>query len=113
MKIEVKNIYNLTGILKSVDEKLKEEYFEEIIQSENFKLERIISECHRSPENFWYDQDKNEFVLLLKGSAEILFEDNTLIKMKEGDYIIIPAHLKHRVEKTDELQKTFWLTLFY
>ncbi|MEG8947753.1 cupin domain-containing protein [Rosettibacter firmus] len=111
--IELKNIYDLKGIVSSNEEKLIDEFFQNILVTEHFRVERIISECHSSPEGFWYDQDKNEFVLLLKGSAEILFEDNNLIKMKEGDYIIIPAHVKHRVEKTDSFQKTFWLTIFY
>ncbi|MCX7798111.1 MAG: cupin domain-containing protein [Melioribacter sp.] len=111
-RIEVKNIYDLSDIDNS-KEKLKEEFIQNILITKNFRIERIISECHSTPEGYWYDQPENEFVLLLKGSAEILLEDNTLIKMQEGDYIIIPAHIKHRVEKTDAKQKTFWLTLFY
>ena len=33
--------------------------------------------------------------------------------MEEGDYINIPAHTKHRVEKTDSKKETVWLTVFY
>lgn len=105
--IEVKNIF------ENIPQNLSAEFFEDIISSENFRLERIISEGHTSPPEFWYDQEQNEFVLLLSGSAEILFDDDSLVELKPGDYIIIPAHKKHRVEKTDTNKKTFWLTLHY
>ena len=101
------------NIFENIPSSLKDEFFEDIISSPDFKLERIISEGHSSPEGFWYDQDKNEFVLLLSGSAEISFEDEPLIKLRPGDYITIPAHKKHRVEKTDKEEKTFWLALHF
>lgn len=103
----VKNIFG------DVPPNLKDEYFEEIISSANFKLERIISEGHSSPDGFWYDQDKNELVLLISGSAEINFEGGKSIQLKPGDYLTIPAHKKHRVEKTDQNERTFWLALHF
>lgn len=103
--MKIKNIFG------NVPKGLGEEFFENIISTKNMKVERIISQGHTTPIGEWYDQDKNEFVLVLKGSAELLFEKGQVIKMGEGDYIIIPAHVKHRVEKTDE--ETVWLTIFY
>lgn len=103
----------MKNIFEDVPENLSTEFFENIISSENFRLERIISEGHSSPPDFWYDQEKNEFVLLLTGSAVISFEDNSFVELKPGDYIIIPAHKKHRVEKTDSISKTIWLALHY
>lgn len=105
--IEKKNIYD------SQPRSTEVEFFEDLISESGFRLERIISEGHASPENFWYDQNENEFVLLLQGSAEISFEDGQTIRMSDGDYIIIPKHTKHRVEKTAPSKKTFWLTLFF
>lgn len=104
-------------IVKNIFEKiplsLKEEFFEDVLTTENFKIERIVSEGHGTPENYWYDQDKNEFVILISGSAELLFENDKKIELNPGDYLIIPAHKKHRVLKTDTIQKTFWLALHY
>ncbi len=105
--ISIKNIF------EKIPASLNEEFYEDIITSGNFKLERIVSEGQSTPENFWYDQDKNEFVILIRGSAELLFENDEKIKLKPGDYLIIPAHKKHRVLKTDTTQKTFWLALHY
>ena len=105
--IVVKNIF------ENLPAELKEEFFEEILSAKDFKLERIISEGHASPPNFWFDQDKNEFVLLLKGKARLSFEDSGKLELNSGDYLIIKAHQKHRVDWTDPNQKTFWLTIHY
>ena len=106
--VEIKNIFS------DIPESFHDELFEDIISTENFRIKRIISSRHTTPKDKWYDQDKNEWIMVLKGNAELLFEEgNQIIKMKEGDYINIPAHLKHRVEKTDDKQETVWLTVFY
>ncbi len=105
--ITVKNIF------ENFQAEIKEEYFEDLISTGNFKLERIVSQGHSSPENFWYDQDKNEFVLLVSGSAELEFENESSIQLKPGDYLIIPPHKRHRVSKTDSSQKTVWIALHF
>ncbi|ROL62322.1 cupin domain-containing protein [Bacteroidetes/Chlorobi group bacterium ChocPot_Mid] len=90
------------------------EVFENLIQNDNFKLERIISRGQATAEGQWYDQSKDEWVMLLKGSAALKFEgDEELIILKPGDYILIPAHLKHRVEWTDKTTETLWLAIHY
>lgn len=94
-------------------ERLDSEFAEEILSGKDFKLERIVSEGQTSPSNFWYDQEKNEFVLLLSGSAKIGFEDGEIFELNPGDYLVINAHQRHRVDWTDPEQKTFWLTIHY
>lgn len=77
-----------------------------------FKLERIVSAGHSTPEGEWYDQDRDEWVILLTGSAGLSFEGEDGIRaMKPGDYVLIPAHTRHRVEWTDRHEKTVWLVL--
>ncbi|HPN37507.1 MAG TPA: cupin domain-containing protein [Melioribacteraceae bacterium] len=105
--IEIKNIYNTDKI------NLVNEYFEDIIKQKGFRLERIISYGHVTPNEYWYDQDEDEFVLLLKGNAKLQFEDGNVIELSEGDYIIIPKHVKHRVIYTNTQTNTFWLTCYY
>lgn len=101
------------NIFDAIPDDIKKEVFENIIENDKFKLERIISEAHASPPEFWYDQDKNEFVMLLKGSAQISFREGRNIILKPGDYIIIPANTEHRVDWTDEAEITIWLALHY
>lgn len=101
------------NIFAGLPENLPEEIFETIIEKKDFLLERIISVGHNSPQNFWYDQEKNEFVMLMSGSAKIIYDDGKSFSLSAGDYLIIPAHQKHRVEETDKNQKTIWLALHY
>ncbi len=106
-EIFVRNIYE--GTPDTIDQ----EFLEVLMENKSFRIERIISQGHSSPDNYWYDQSSNEFVLLLSGSAEIKFENDKIKYLKPGDYLVIPARKKHRVEKTDPGQDTVWLTIHY
>ena len=78
------------------------------------RIERIISRGHASPPGFWYDQDKNEFVMVLKGKAGLLFKrSDEIFELSPGDYIEIPAHTLHRVEWTSSEEDTVWLAIHY
>lgn len=106
--MELKNIFN------RIPKDIPKEIFEEIVSVENCRIQRIISKGHSTPDDQWYDQDKDEWVILLQGSAGLLFEgvDNP-IKLQPGDYFHIPAHVKHRVEWTDNNIETIWLAVRY
>lgn len=102
------------NIFSDIPDNIPEEIIETIVSSEKMSIERIISKGHRSPEGFWYDQEKNEWVILLKGAARIRFENKEeSVYMKSGDHIHIPAHCRHRVEWTDPDCKTIWIAVFY
>lgn len=90
----------------------KQEQFFELIKKDNIRIEKIVSNGQSSPINFWYEQKENEFVLILKGSAILQYEDKEL-NLKEGDYINITAFTKHRVKYTNEKEPTIWLAIFY
>ena len=105
---------NIENIFSNLPDQIDKELFETINSSENLKIERIVSRGHRSPEDYWYDQDKHEWVMVLKGSAGLRLEnEQEIIKMIPGDYINIPAHCKHRVEWTDPDVETIWLAVHY
>ncbi len=101
------------NIYKQIPDNLSEEVFEVLAQSKAVKIERIISKGHKSPGTGWYDQEQNEWVLVLKGNASICFEDETVIDLKEGDYINMSAHRKHRVISTSAITETIWLAIHY
>jgi len=91
-----------------------EELFEQLLSTPHFKLERIISTGQATPPGEWYDQPQDEWVILLSGSAGLLLENDPTIQiLQPGDYLHIPAHLRHRVEWTDHSQPTLWLALHY
>lgn len=106
----MKNIY------KGIPQNLPDEFIE-LIAGEAQKgiiIERIVSRGHASPPDFWYDQDHDEFVILLKGKARILYKGkNHVFEMSSGDFLDIPAHTLHRVEWTSPDEDSVWLAVHY
>ena len=105
--MDIKNLY------QSIPINLSDEFFQVLAQSDQVKIERIISRGHSSPPNDWYDQDTHEWVVLLRGAAQLVFEKDGIVTMKPGDYILIPAHTRHRVDWTDPDSDTVWLAVHY
>lgn len=101
-------------IFAEIPDQLPEEVFEVIANKGSVKIERIISLGHKSPENFWYDQKEDEFVILLSGEATIQFEnDNDIKHLSPGKYLFIPAHKKHRIESTHPTKESIWLAVHF
>ena len=73
------------------------------------KIERIVSHDAASPEGFWYDQQQDEWVLVVKGEAVLLIHPDERISMKAGDHLLLPAHCRHRVEWTSG--ETIWVAV--
>jgi len=87
--------------LYSLPTDLSQELTEVLTESNSIRIERIVSHGHASPNDFWYDQDENEWVVVLKGKAKLLFEgDDEPMEMGSGDFVNIPAHKRHRIEWT-------------
>ena len=88
------------------------EHLEALLVRRGFTLERILSSGHASPPGFWYDQDRDEWVALLAGDAELLFEEGAeRVLLRAGDHLLIPAHKRHRVERTSS--DAVWLALHF
>lgn len=102
----------MPNLLSSIPASLPDELTQTLVQAKHVRVERIVSLGHASPKGFWYDQEENEFVLLVQGAARLRFEDEQ-VEMKPGDWLNIPAHRKHRVEWTTPDEKTIWLAVFY
>jgi cupin 2 domain-containing protein len=91
---------------------LPAEVVQTLVSARSFRIERIISCGHASPDDFWYDQPEHEFVVVLRGAAQLRFEEGVL-DLNLGSFINIPAHKRHRVEWTDPDQPTIWLAVYY
>lgn len=102
------------NIFENIPDKIPKEIVDIIFSSGTTRIERIISKGQSSPQNFWYDQNENEWIFLVRGSAILKFyEEEKPVELKAGDYLNIPAHTKHRVEWTDPDIETIWLAVFY
>lgn len=104
--MEKYNIFDEIPIDKS------EEKFFEIFKNEKIKIEKIVSNGQKSPENFWYEQEESEYILLLEGFAILEFDDYE-VELKKGDCLNIKASEKHRVKFTSQTEPTIWFAVFY
>lgn len=101
------------NIFADLPKDLSSEHFSDLLRTNSLRIERIVSMGHCSPEHGWYDQPENEWVMVLEGCGTLLFDDGREIVLKKGDYVNIPAHVRHKVTHTAAEQPTVWLALFY
>jgi len=102
------------NLFHHIPQQLPEEIAETLAASGQVRIERIVSRGQCSPPGFWYDQEQHEWVLLLKGGATLrLAGQDDPVHLAPGDYLNIPAHVRHRVESTAAGEDTVWLAVFY
>jgi cupin 2 domain-containing protein len=91
-----------------------DEVLEVLVERPDVRIERIVSTGQTTPDGAWYDQEGNEFVLLVAGAARLRIEgeaeDRTL---GEGDWLFLPTHCRHRVTWTREDPPTIWLAVHF
>lgn len=88
-----------------------EELAEPLIPDRGVLIERIVSCGQTSPPGFWYDQERDEWVVLLQGRAEIAYADGRLEKLAAGDTLFLAAHERHRVVFTSADPPCIWLAV--
>ncbi len=99
------NIFDLPSSLRD------QELFESLVAADNVLIERIVSTGQTTPPGEWYDQERDEWVILLQGFASLAYADGSEIKLIAGDYLLIPAHQKHRVIYTSSQPPCIWLAV--
>lgn len=103
----------IDNLFKSLPEEMEDELFTEIINGKNIKIQSIVSKGHISPESGWYDQDDNEWLVVLRGEAKLSFENSNNVHLVAGSHLNIPAHTKHKVIWTAPNIETVWLVVHY
>ena len=100
------------NLLAAPPQRKAEEQLDLLVEKGGVRIERIVSTDQASPPGFWYDQTDDEFVVLLTGAARLRFEEGDVtLDMKPGDWVEIPAHVRHRVEATQAEPATVWLAV--
>src|SRR5690606_22670989 len=95
------------NLFSNLPDAAENEVFEDLLTHKHFRIERIISTGQATPPGQWFDQDDDEWVALLRGAADIIFEGDAQPQhLEPGDFLYIPARRRHRVEWTDPLQPT-------
>jgi cupin 2 domain-containing protein len=102
------------NLFHDIPRNLPEELLTRIASSPTMRIERIVSTGHITPDGEWYDQDADEWVMVLKERARLGFDDGRSdLEMAPGDHVMIPAHCRHRVLWTSEDEPTIWLAVHY
>ena len=91
----------------------QQELLETLLQNDRVTIERIVSTGQVTPSGEWYDQERDEWLVVLQGEGELSYTDGSRIKLNVGDYLFIKAHQKHRVEYTSTEPPCIWLTVFF
>jgi cupin 2 domain-containing protein len=102
----------LANLFDNIPAELPDELTDVMLQTAAVRVERIVSRGHATPPGQWYDQDADEWVVLLTGGAGLRIEGrDDVLAMRPGDHVVLPAHLRHRVEWTAAGSITVWLAI--
>ena len=89
-----------------------DEIFDHLFVVPGVRIERIVSTGQVTPEGEWYDQDDDEWVALLAGAARLQIEGEASEReLTAGDWILLPAHCRHRVTWTQTSPPAVWLAV--
>ncbi|MGB6388833.1 MAG: cupin domain-containing protein [Methyloceanibacter sp.] len=85
-----------------------------LLDRQGLRVERIVSTGQATPEGQWYDQDTDEWVVVIAGTARLRLENEDEDReLGEGDWVLLPAHCRHRVTWTRTEPPTIWLALHF
>jgi cupin 2 domain-containing protein len=84
-----------------------------LYENPDCRIERVLSYGQATPEGKWYDQEEQEWIVLLEGTAKLLMFPDEEIFMRKGDTFFIEARRRHRVVFTSENPACVWLCIFF
>jgi cupin 2 domain-containing protein len=99
------HLFHLPSVLPS------EELFTPLLEHPHVRIERIVSSGQTTPPGQWYDQAQDEWVIVLQGAATLTYDDGNSVSMQPGDYVMLPAHTRHRVDFTSQEPPCIWLAI--
>ncbi len=102
---EAGNLFRLPDTLPA------EELVERLAGGEGALVERIVSTGQATPPGEWLAGERDEWVALLQGEAELSFADGSRTRLEPGDYVLIRAGERHRVERTSSEPPCVWLAV--
>ena len=104
----------MNNLFSNLPTEISSELIDSLLEKPGIRIERIVSQGQVTAAGEWYDQEENEWVIVLRGQARLRLEgDDQMREMGPGDHLNIPAHQRHRVEWTDTDEPTIWLAVFY
>lgn len=99
----------MKNLLDNIPPPSNSELFETIAQSKHTTIERIISYGQTTPDDQPYHQTHDEWVMVIKGEANLKIEHIGEITLQANDSIFIPKNHRHWVTYTSN--PTIWLAV--
>ena len=99
----------MTNLFSPNEQDKNTEQFDTLLQTPRIHIEKITSHGQTSDE--WYEQDRDEWVVLIEGEGKLLFEHNQEVMLKKGEHIYIPRMKKHKVIYTSS--PAVWLAIYF
>jgi cupin 2 domain-containing protein len=87
------------------------EFIDILADGSGGRIERIVSHGHTTRPGEWYDQDTDEWVVVLRGEATLEWKNGDVTELRTGDWLLIPAHRQHRVASTSDDPPCVWLAV--
>lgn len=100
------------NLLDDLPDAVPDEVVTAILARNGVRIERIVSHGQATPADAPYDQDADEWVLLLQGAAGLWMAGAGERTLRPGDHVLIPARCVHRVTWTAADEPTVWLAVF-
>jgi cupin 2 domain-containing protein len=104
----------VSNLFDDLPARLPAERVDALVTAPGLRVERIVSTGHVTPPGEWYDQHADEWVVLLRGRARLRIESEAVGRdLRPGDHVLLRAHVRHRVEWTDDAAPTVWLAVHF
>jgi len=103
----------MTNLFDDLPAASQEEVVTDLLARDGARIERIVSTGQSTPLEAPYDQDHDEWVLLLRGAAGLWIDGEAERTLRPGDHILIPARRLHRVTWTAQQEPTVWLAVHF
>ena len=99
----------MTNLFTENTNDINREMFDTLLQTPSVHIEKITS--HAQTSDRWYQQDRDEWVVLIEGEGELLFEDGKKVRLTKGEHIHIKKMKKHKVIYTSS--PAIWLAIHF
>lgn len=103
----------MANLFDGLPQRTTDELFTELAARDGVLIERIVSTGQVTPLDRPYDQDHDEWVLLLRGGARLWIAGDGELDLRPGDHVLIPARRPHRVTWTAPDEPTVWLAVHF
>jgi len=82
-----------------------------LLEKSGVRIVQITSHGQVSPPDFWYDQEHEEWVTIMRGEATLQIQDQPALTLVTGNHVHLPANCRHRVCHTS--QDCIWLAVHF